>query len=55
MRTLTAEEARRVLRPDGLMRLVGITRGTTGASRLVMGAWMRGIASEVAVASPRAA
>lgn len=33
------DEARRVLRADGLLCLVGITRGTTLLSRAVMGAW----------------
>lgn len=32
-------EARRVLRPDGLLCLTGITHGTTLPSRIVMGAW----------------
>ena len=32
-------EARRVLRPDGLLCLVGITHGTTLPSRVVMGVW----------------
>lgn len=32
-------EAKRVLRPDGLLCLVGITHGTTSLSRLVMGIW----------------
>ena len=34
-------EARRVLRPDGLVCLTGITRGNTPFSRFVMGAWAR--------------
>jgi SAM-dependent methyltransferase len=32
-------EAKRVLRPEGLLCLVGITYGTTPLSRLVMGFW----------------
>jgi ubiquinone/menaquinone biosynthesis C-methylase UbiE len=32
-------EARRVLRPGGLLCVVGITQGTTLISRAVMGAW----------------
>ena len=32
-------EAKRVLRPDGLLCLVGITYGTTPSSRVVMGIW----------------
>ncbi len=32
-------EAKRVLRPDGLLCLVGITHGTTPFSRVVMGIW----------------
>jgi len=34
-------EARRVLRPDGLLCLVSITHGSTLPSRVVMGAWQR--------------
>jgi len=34
-------EAGRVLRPEGLLCLAGITHGTTMLSRIVMGAWQR--------------
>ncbi len=34
-------EARRTLRPEGLLCLAGITFGTTPVSRIVMGAWRR--------------
>lgn len=34
-------EARRVLLPGGLLCIAGITRGSTPASRIVMGAWQR--------------
>jgi len=33
------EEARRVLRPDGLLCLVSITPGTTWFSKIIMGIW----------------
>jgi cyclopropane fatty-acyl-phospholipid synthase-like methyltransferase len=32
-------EARRVLRPEGLLCIVGITHGTTPLSRIVMSTW----------------
>jgi SAM-dependent methyltransferase len=35
------DEAHRVLAPGGLLCLAGITAGTTGVSKLVMGAWRR--------------
>lgn len=34
-------EAKRVLRPDGLLCLVGITYGTTSLSRIIMNIWQR--------------